>query len=398
MDISIHPGKLHGNIIVPPSKSIAHRVLICAALSNSNTQILCTETNQDIEATIRCLKSLGARIDKTESGYSVDPIMDLPKETVLDCGESGSTLRFLLPVVGALGVSATIHMSGRLPERPLSPLWEELIRMGCSLRRSADCAISISGKLKPGEYRIPGNVSSQFISGLLFALPLLHSECKIIIEEPLESKPYVALTQKVLREFGIQTEHFVIPSHSTFITPGIVPIEADWSNGAFFAVAKALGNAVHIENLNTESAQGDRAIMDILKDSSSMPTISAADIPDLIPILAIYFAAGKGVKFTNIARLRLKESDRVLSVQQMLKSLGISVIADHNTMEVFGGRFKGGIVNSYSDHRIAMAAAIAATVADEPISILNAECVSKSYPAFWQVYCRLGGKYEQYIR
>ena len=398
MDITIYPSKLKGNITAIPSKSQAHRLLICAAFSDKPTTLYCLETNQDIEATAGCLNALGATICRTKDGYTVFPVKDIPKSADIDCGESGSTLRFILPIVCALGIDTTLHMSGRLPYRPLSPMWEELERMGCKLTRPTDTTIHASGKLHAGEYTIAGNVSSQFITGLLFALSLLEGKSKITVTGKLESKPYIEMTQKALTAFGVQTGKFEVETCLPFHSPGSISVEGDWSNGAFYLVAAALGNDVAVLNLDPNSPQGDRTITDILASFVENPSVSAADIPDLVPILAIYFAAKGGAVFTDIARLRLKESDRVTSVIDLLQSLGIHAEADNNTMRVSGGIFSGGIVDACGDHRIAMAAGIAATIANGPVTILGADCVAKSYPAFWQEYKRLGGKYEQYIR
>lgn len=398
MDITIYPNKLKGEITAIPSKSQAHRLLICAAFSDKATFLECQETNQDIEATADCLRALGSVIIRSETGYDVQPIKEVPQKADMNCGESGSTLRFILPIVCALGVEATIHMFGRLPRRPLSPMWEELERMGCTLTRPTESTIHTSGKLHSGEFTIAGNVSSQFVTGLLFALALLDGESKITITGRLESRPYVEMTQKALAVFGVQTDAFYVSGCRPFCSPGKLVVEGDWSNGAFFLTAAGMGNEVSVKNLSFTSAQGDRMVAEILANTAENPTVCAADIPDLVPILAVYFAAKGGATFTNIARLRLKESDRVESVTELLRAIGIKAESDNNTMRVYGGSFTCGTVNACGDHRIAMAAGIAATVASGPITILGAECVSKSYPTFWQEYERLGGKYEQYIR
>ena len=398
MDITIHPRKLRGVVRAIPSKSQAHRLLICAAFSDNETSIICEDTNQDIEATVRCLRALGADIARTETTYHVVPVKQLPKTAELDCGESGSTLRFLLPVVCALGVETTIHMHGRLPYRPLSPLWEELERMGCRLSRPTETMIHTEGILSPGTYTIAGNVSSQYISGLLFALSLLNGTSNIIVTGKLESRPYVEMTQQALRLFGVETGNFSITGACPFRSPGELQVEGDWSNAAFFLAAKALGNDVHVLNLNKYSYQGDRAISKILNAIEQNPTIDAADIPDLVPILAVYFGATTGAKFHNVSRLRIKESDRIRAVIDLLNAVGISAQSDENTLTVYADAMHGGIVDACNDHRIAMSAAIASTVADGPVTVLGAECVAKSYPAFWQVFQSLGGCYEQYIR
>ena len=398
MDITIYPNKLTGNIDAIASKSQAHRLLICAAFSDIPTTLLCSETNQDIEATANCLRAIGTDIQRFEDRYVVTPISAIPMTAELDCGESGSTLRFILPIVCALGIEANIRMHGRLPYRPLSPLWEELERMGCVLSRPHDNVIHTSGKLHSGIFSIASNVSSQFISGLLFAMSLMPGESELHITGKLESQPYIKMTQHALSLFGVTTDQYKIRGSVPFHSPGYLQVEGDWSNGAFFLVAKALGSNLIVNQLDRNSMQGDRAIDDILPLSMQCPTVCAANIPDLVPVLAVYFAAKHGAIFTDIARLRLKESDRVASVINMLTALSIQATADQNTMTVTGGQITGGIVDACGDHRIAMAAAIAATVSNGPVTILGADCVAKSYPAFWLHYKELGGSYEQYIR
>ena len=398
MDITIYPGKLHGTVRAIPSKSQAHRLMICAAFSDKETTLECQQTNADIEATARCLTALGADIQRTANGYKVTPIKQLPKSAVLKCGESGSTLRFLLPVVCALGVEATFRMEGRLPNRPLSPLWEELERMGCCLSRPTETTIFTSGKLQPGEFSISGKVSSQFISGLLFATALLDGTSRIIITDTLESKSYVEMTQLALKIFHVDTDNYCVQGTHPFLSPGKVTVEGDWSNGSFWLAAKTLGSNLTVTNLDPNSPQGDRAAAKILSNIEENIPVSAADIPDLVPILSVVAGAKKGAVFTDIARLRLKESDRVASVCNMLNALGATAFADENTLTVKPGKYHSCTIDAQNDHRIAMAAAIAATIADGPVSVTGAECVSKSYPAFWQVYEELGGKYEQHLR
>lgn len=382
MNITITPHCLHGEVTVIPSKSQAHRLLICAAFADKPTQIVCCETNQDIEATVACLRALGAQIDATDSGYTVFPVKNAPKTVVLPCFESGSTLRFMLPVVGALGVDTTFIMEGRLPKRPLSPLWEEMERMGCFLSRPTESAIRCQGMLRSGEYTIDGSVSSQFITGLLFAHMLMEN-CALSITGKLESKPYVDLTQAAISLFEGRK------------SPGYVAVEGDWSNGAFWLAANSLSCELNIHGLNQDSLQGDRAVVDILQQLEiGTPTVSAADIPDLVPILSVVATAKHGAVFTDIQRLRLKESDRVASVIAMLEALGGSAEATEDTLTVFPANLCGGTVDSQNDHRIAMSAAVAATVCTSPVTILGAEAVNKSYPRFWAEYRRLGGNYE----
>lgn len=382
MNVTIKARPLRGNITVIPSKSQAHRLLICAAFADQPTQLVCTDTNKDIEATADCLRALGADILATESGYTVFPVKDVPQKATLPCCESGSTLRFMLPIVGAQGVDGTFITEGRLGERPLSPLWEEMQRMGCTLSRPAKNAIRCQGKLRSGEYTIDGGVSSQFITGLMFAHMLMDG-CSLTVTGKLESKPYIELTKAALDLF--ENRH----------SPGCIVVEGDWSNGAFWLAANELESELCINGLPSDSLQGDRAVVDMLTQlRDGKPTISAADIPDLVPILSVVAAAKHGAVFTDIQRLRLKESDRVASVIAMLEALGGSASATNDTLTVNPSKLRGGVVNSCNDHRIAMSAAIAATVCTEPVTILGANAVDKSYPAFWAEYRRLGGKYE----
>ena len=396
MDITIYPRNLRGSLTIIPSKSMAHRLLICAAFADKPTQILCPDSNRDIDATADCLRALGAEIIRTETGFSVFPGKEIPKKAILNCCESGSTLRFLLPVAGALGVKTTFQMEGRLPQRPLSPLWEEMERMGYILSRPTADTILCKGKLLPGSYSISGDVSSQYITGLLLALSLLDKPSELEITGKIESAPYILITKEVLSLFGADPEH---PGTKMLHSPGFVRVEGDWSNGAFWLAANALGCNIQVSGLNDASVQGDRAVTELLPLLSvGCPMISAADIPDLIPILSVVAAANKGAVFTNIQRLRLKESDRVASVIAMIEALGGIAWATEATLTIDGTGLKGGTVDCMNDHRIAMAAAVAATVCAEPVTILGAEAVNKSYPQFWAEYTRLGGNYEQYLR
>lgn len=398
MDITIIPRKLIGTLTAIPSKSQAHRLLICAAFADRPTLLHCPATNEDIEATADCLRSLGAKIEYSNGSYHVSPIIQIPDCATLNCRESGSTLRFMLPIVGALGVESTFVMAGRLPKRPLSPLWEELEQNGCVLSRPTENTILCKGKLVPGKYSIDGSVSSQFITGLLFAMALLPGTSKLKVTGKIESKPYIEMTQRALGTFGVKTDDYIVSSCFPLTSPGELLVEGDWSNGAFFLTAKALGNDLNILGLSADSAQGDKAVASILQSLDSHITVDAANIPDLVPTLAVAGGATFGITFTNIGRLRLKESDRVASVAAMLQQLGAEVQVEENSMTVFPAQFHSCTIDAASDHRIAMAAAIAATVCDGPVTILGAHCVSKSYPTFWEEYHRLGGNYEQYIR
>ena len=388
MDLTIHPRSLQGNITIIPSKSQAHRLLICAALSDGPSELLCPATNRDIEATCDCLNALGAKISRTDSGYLVSPIENIPATALLNCCESGSTLRFMLPIVGALGVDATFRMAGRLPHRPLSPLWDEMERMGCTLTRPTENTIRCQGQLKHGNYSISGSVSSQFITGLLFALSLIDGKTELEVTGKIESKPYIDMTRQAMDLFNAPD----------YRSPGFIQVEGDWSNGAFFLAANKLGSNLSIHGLNEASVQGDRSAASLLNRLSENIVIDASDIPDLVPILSIVAGANQGATFQNIQRLRIKESDRVASTIAMIEALGGKAESTEDTLTVLGTGFIGGTVDSVNDHRIAMSAAIASTVCKEPVTILGAEAVKKSYPHFWEEFSRLGGKYEQYLR
>ena len=398
MDITIYPKKLSGTANAIPSKSQAHMLLICAAFSDKQTFLHCPETNDDIEATADCLRSLGAQILRSDDGYTIMPIVETPVRATLNCRESGSTLRFLLPIVGALGVEAEFLLAGRLSQRPLSPLWEEMERMGCKLAYTDSGILRCSGKLASGEYVLAGNVSSQFITGLLLACSLMDGDSRISITGKLESKPYIDMTLHALSQFGTFINDLQIHPAGKLRSPGRIRVEGDWSNAAFFLAANALGSDIQVNGLNDRSCQGDMAVMEALDRLKNNCVIDAGDIPDLVPVLAVVAGASSGATFENIQRLRLKESDRVISTVTMLERLGVKTEITESTMTVHPGKYHGCSIDSAKDHRIAMAAAVAATVASGPVTVQDAHCVAKSYPAFWDVYKNLGGNYEQYIR
>lgn len=397
MDLLIKPSKLTGRISVIPSKSQAHRLMICSAFSDGPTFIRCSDTNRDIEATAACLNALGAQILRMSDGYQILPIKEPVKTAFLPCGDSGSTFRFLLPVVGALGIDATFKLEGRLAQRPLSPLWEEMERMGCKIKLDGNY-LHCSGQLCSGEYSIDGGVSSQFVSGLLFAAALIPGENAITITGKTESKPYIDMTVDVLKTFGCNVVDFRVTGGKTLYSPRELTVEGDWSNGAFFLAANALGNELTVENLSETSLQGDSAVVSLLLQLKQHSVISGAHIPDLIPILSVIAACNRGAVFTDIGRLRLKESDRVESVISMIHGLGGNAEVKGDSITVYGTGLTGGSVYCANDHRIAMSAAIAATACKNPVILYGSECVQKSYPHFFEEYHRLGGQYEQYLR
>lgn len=394
MEITIHPHKLKGCISAIPSKSQAHRLLLCAAFADDVTDLICPQTNRDIEATVDCLNAIGADITRTSDGYRIRPIRTVPDTAVLNCCESGSTLRFLLPIAGALGIDARFSMEGRLSQRPLSPLWEEMERMGCRLTRPDADHIRCQGKLHPGLYQIDGGVSSQFVTGLLFALSLLDDSSTLELTGQVESVPYIHMTQTALSLFGVdtpQTDWRFCVKPAAFHTPGQVQTEGDWSNAAFWLAARSLGSSVTVSGLMPDSPQGDRAAAHWLEALEHWQQIDAANIPDLVPILAVVAGAKEGAVFTNAGRLRIKESDRLESAAQLIRGLGGCARIEGDQLIVHGTGYSGGKVDAFADHRIAMSAAIAATVCSAPVTITGAEAVAKSYPSFWNDYQALGG-------
>lgn len=409
MNVTISPGPVSGTCQAIPSKSAAHRLLICAALARTPTTVVCSGTSQDITATLRCLTGLGAEISGQEEGYLVHPIPRPlgEKPCLLPCGESGSTLRFLLPVAGALGASAVFPMEGRLGQRPMGPLEEALTQGGCTIERTAGGKqLAIQGQLRPGDYTLPGDVSSQFISGLLFALPLLPGESRLHVQGPLESAGYIDLTLDALKTFGVQpvsTQDGWIIAPGGYTSPGTVTVEGDWSNAAPWLCMGALGGSgVTVTGVEKASLQGDRGIAQVLArmgaqvdwkekeirtaPGTGQPTeIDARDIPDLVPVLAAAAAGLPGVtRITGAARLRLKESDRLETTARTLNALGGQVEQLEDGLVITGGHpLTGGIVDAAGDHRIVMAAAVASVLCQGPVTVTGAQAVDKSYPAFW---------------
>ena len=405
MDIKISPAPISGSIEGIASKSFAHRALICACLAKGKSQIRINTTSDDIEATVECLRKLGAGIEKNGVTYTVTPIGALPESAEIDCGESGSTIRFLLPVICALGIKTQINGSGRLPERPLSPLKEELIRMGAEI--SDSFPLNVSGRISAGEFTLRGDVSSQFVTGLLMALSFL-GDGKINLIPPIQSRPYIDITLEVLRTFGanIKEEKNVFYINSSPLVGCDFTVEADWSNAAF-----PLCMGAEVTGLNPYSTQGDKAIIDVLKkmgaeihtkngcfkaDLSSLHgcRIDASDIPDAVPVIAAIAATADGeTVIFNAERLRIKESDRIMTTVSMLRSLGADITETDDGM-IINGRdsLSGGETPSFNDHRIAMAATVASLKCQGDVIIRQAEAVNKSYPAFFDDFNKLGGK------
>ncbi len=403
MDLQIIPKKLSGAVTPPPSKSQAHRLLIAAALAEGESTLHNIARSQDIEATLRCITTLGGRWTETAPGtLTVTGIGgrrlsggDLPR---LDCGESGSTLRFFIPIALAVAGGGVFTGHGRLMERPQGPYFQLFDRNGIFYEQR-DGVLTVRGTLTPGEYVLPGNVSSQFFTGLLFALPLLDGVSFIRSTTEVESKGYISITRDVLKTAGVETacaDYFrELTVHGGTYHPFAAAVEADWSQAGFWYAADFLDSQVEIRGLDPDSAQGDKVVSELYWKLARPgdAEIDVSGCPDLLPPLAVMAAVRSGTtRFTNAARLRMKESDRLSTITAALTALGAEVHEEPDRLIIVGKpSLPGGTVDSANDHRIAMMAAIAATGCSGPVTIRGAECVQKSYPDFWEVYRSLGG-------
>ncbi len=412
MKVTVYPSKLQGEVGAIPSKSMAHRLLICAAMSEGVTRVRCSETSQDIEATINCLKAMGSNIVKIGNMYLVPKVtVHAGQSVTLDCNESGTTLRFMVCIAAGLGLCARFKGCDRLFARPLSPLEEVLTAHGIVISRDQSGRIIQSGRAFGYDYEIDGDVSSQFISGLLLMLPLCGGG-NVTVKGGFESKPYVDLTVKALLDADVK----IAQEDRTYIVRGRYDlrdclVEGDWSHAAFFLAGGALGGDVRLTCLDAESAQGDKEITSLLAAFGATVNveakavsckggvlneieIDARNIPDLVPVLAVIAAGARGqTKITGASRLRLKESDRLETVSAMINALGGECEVSDDGLVINGtGELTGGEVDSCNDHRIAMSAAIAAAICEEPVVINCAQAVRKSYPEFFEDLQSLGAE------
>ena len=403
MNVTITPGKLSGQITPPTSKSQGHRLLLAAALAEGESVVAGLSPSKDIEATTNCIRALGAQVRQEADGLHVigrgGGFTD-GKPLFLDCGESGSTLRFLIPIALAVAGGGSFTGYGRLMERPLKPYFD-IFKEKDIYYAQADGKAGLEGRLTPGEYKLPGDVSSQFVTGLLYALPLLDGDSRIVITTPLESRAYVDMTLDALAQFGVTAswegeQTLLVPGNQQY-RPAIVSVEGDWSQAAFWYAARNLGSDVEICGMDTDSRQGDKCIVSYCEQlaQSGDVVLDVSQCPDLVPALAAAAAVRQGTtQIVNAARLRIKESDRLAAVAQVLNAMGAQVTELPDGLVIVGREFlAGGVeIDSYNDHRIAMMAAVAATRCEKPVTVLGAECVNKSYPAFWQDYRLLGGR------
>lgn len=407
MNAVITPSLTQGKIRAIASKSAAHRLLICAALAEGDSAVRCENINDDISATVACLCALGAEIKREGDCFKVRPIRRINKNALLDCGESGSTLRFLIPVCAALSADASFLMRGRLSERPLSPLQEELESRGIGFERNGNI-LTVTGCLREIDISIDGGVSSQFISGLLMAIAASKQRGRVCVTGKIASKPYIDLTADALDAFGVMVTEkngvYEVSEGSLRSPTKEMTVEGDWSNAAFPLTMGVIGKgAITVTNLRADSSQGDKNIISILKrmgariesigDSvTAYPSalkgieIDGENIPDLIPVLAVAasVAEGKTVIY-NAARLRLKESDRLAAISEMLTDLGADINETDDGLEITGKvMLRGGATFSFHDHRIAMSATVASLRCEGQVTVKDASAVSKSYPSFFE--------------
>ena len=404
MDVQITPRHLSGTVTPPPSKSMAHRLLIAAALGSGISTVRGVAMSQDVEATLRCLTALGGCWRQTAPGTleitGIGGRRSAPGSVLphLDCGESGSTLRFFLPIALAVAGGGVFTGQGRLMARPQGPYLDLFREKGIFCEQTGG-TLTVRGTLEPGEYHLPGNVSSQFFTGLLFALPLLDGPSTIVPTTAVESWDYILMTLDALTGAGVTAAEPHTPGEAFRVCPAAYQpfdrtVEADWSQAAFWYAAIALGSQLELTGLNAFSVQGDMAVVPhfLRLTQPGDQEIDVSGIPDLLPPLAVMAAVRSGTtRFVNAARLRMKESDRLETTAALLTTLGVSAQAGPDFLTVQGGAITGGTVDGANDHRIVMAAAIAATASSSPVTIRGAEAVKKSYPDFWEVYQSLGG-------
>lgn len=414
-DVKFSPFVPNGTVNVPPSKSDVHRAIICAAMANGVSRISPVALSNDIKATIGCIKALGADAVLENNVLTVDGTnMYKNKTALLDCGESGSTLRFFIPIAAVGNINATFVGKGKLPQRPIGIFTEALPKAGTVCKTEGGLPLEIKGQLKSGIFEIPGNVSSQFITGLLLALPILEGDSEIVLTSPLESVGYIAMTIRTMKQFGVNidtTENgWHIKGGQTYKSCNYTT-DGDWSQAAFFMVLGAIGGKVTVKGVAKDSTQGDKKCAEILarfgakvtqldnevtveKRELKAITIDASQIPDLVPVLSVCAAFAEGTtKIINAERLRIKECDRLKATAELLNNLGGKVKELSDGLEITGvSSLKGGNVNGYNDHRIVMSAAVCAARSDEDITATFAMSINKSYPDFYIDYNSIGGK------
>ena len=421
MDITLSPTSYHGSVTVPPSKSAAHRAILAAAMAHGRSVITNVDLSSDILATVGACRSLGCGIEVTQNvryhTLTVNGGLSLVENAMIDCAESGSTLRFFIPVACTQDGTKTFTGHGRLPYRPVDAYLQifDDQHIGYSHPADANLPLTVSGKLHGGEFAVDGRVSSQYVTGLLYALPVLEADSSVSVLGGFESRGYVDLTVDMLRRFGVgivaSGDCFTVQGGQRY-EPQNIAVEGDYSQAAFFIVAGAIAGDVRIEGLDAHSLQPDSAVLSIMgrmgadltvendvlivKQSHLRGTvIDVSQCPDLVPPLAIAAAFAQGsTRITGAARLRIKECDRLHALAVNLNCLGIDATETDDELIIVGGAMRGGTVDTFGDHRIAMAFAVAAARASGDITIPNAQCIDKSYPKFYDDLKALGGKIE----
>ena len=428
--VKIFPSKLQGTVVAPSSKSMGHREIICAGLAAGTSIIDNISMSKDIEATMRCLKAINVAVDEIPSMIEGRKALQIsgtghPMAAAdsVDCGESGSTLRFFLPLGANLNCPLTFTGHGKLVSRPLQAYYdifdEKFIQY---FNDNGNLPVTVNGRLTPGIYKLPGDVSSQFVSGLLFVLPLLNGDSVIEITSPLESSAYVDMTINCLAKFGVQIENekcehrrYLVPGKQHYVAQDS-QVEGDWSQAAFWTVGGSLGASITCQGVNVNSLQGDQAVVSIMErmgaklqqDANSVTVnggatkatvIDAANCPDIIPVLTVLAAVSEGTtKIINAGRLRIKECDRLAAMTSELNKMGAAITEEPEGLTIVGKPegLRGGVkVDAWNDHRIAMSLAIAAQKCAGPIILSGAESVAKSYPTFWEDYKSVGGLVEE---
>jgi len=415
----IKANRLTGEVTPPPSKSILHRYIIASSLAKGISKIENISYSDDIIATIEAMEKLGAKIEKKDNYLLIDGSKTFDKKYLsnnaeIDCNESGSTLRFLFPLSIVKKNKISFKGKGKLFKRPLNPYFENFDKYKIKYSYINENEILLDGELKSGEYEIDGNISSQFITGLLFSLPLSNENSKIIIRGKLESSSYIDITVDCLNKFGIKIinnsyQEFIIEGNQTYKS-GDYEVEADYSQVAFFLVANSIGSNIKINGLNTNSLQGDKKIIDFISqidnwNKKEKLILDGSETPDIIPILSLKACISKKeIEIVNIARLRIKESDRLRAIVKELSKLGFDLLEKEDSILINSRKDFNKIINnspvylsSHSDHRITMTIAIASTYYDGEIILDNLDCIKKSYPNFWEVFLLLGGKIYEYL-
>jgi len=417
MRVTLSPGNVEGTISAPPSKSMTHRALILAALAEGTSRVKSPLISDDTIATMKVLEQLGVQLERKEDEVIIEGSQLSPPDHPLDCNESGTTMRLITSICPLLKGPCTITGGKSLSKRPMAPLLDALNQLGVNLESNdgkPPLTIYGSGELHGGIVLIPGDISSQYISSLMIAAPLAASQIQIQLTTPLESKPYVEMTRDAMLDYGVMVkpsdDFREIEINPSKYRPAEINVEGDWSSAAFLIAAGVLAGEITVSNLKLSSSQADRVIVDILKSmnakigtsddkvavkKSNLRSIEydMRDCPDLFPIVSALCTTAYGTSvLTGLKRLRIKESDRIKSMTDGLVKMGADVKVSDDRMEIMGSDLKGAIINPYDDHRIAMAFAVLSLVAKGETVIMDAECVSKSYPGFWDDLESLGSK------